>query len=110
MATEYKIAAKIRTTELSDTQFYVVPANKSFISTMLNVSNGEETDDIVYSVGVIKNGETSADIVYLVQNKTLSVGEIDSLKLGLTLATGDAIYIKTNGKTTNFVLFGAEIS
>ena len=109
MTNQYLIAGKLNTSSTTDVTLYTVPTGKQFISTILNVSNAEALDDVIFSVGVYKSGETIANVVYLIQDRTLAVGVPDPHKLGLTLSAGDTVVVKTDGKAANFVLFGAQI-
>lgn len=106
----YKIAGQSAPAANTDTTIYTVPAGKSFVSSSITICNRDTAASASYRVAVVPSAGTLAVQHYIVYDKPLDAEDFIALVLGLTLATGDKIIVRSSSANLSFNIFGSEIS
>lgn len=110
MATTYKILAQSSPTATTNTLLYgpVGAGIQTVVSTIAICNRGATSS--TYRISVRENGAADASKQYLVFDTTIPSTSTITYTLGITLRTGDAIYILASTGNLSFNAFGSEIS
>jgi len=109
MAEVYKILGQMKPAAVTITIGYAVPASTSTIVSSLTICNTNSTSDTV-RVYVVPSagGPTTTNALYY--ELPLTGHNTFVATLGLTLATGDELQVRSTTGNTNFQFFGTEVS
>lgn len=111
MASNYKVLGQSAPVADTDTTVYTVPASSSAVIstiTLCNRSTGSSASS--FRIAVVPNGETLGPQHYLMYGELLDVKESLAKTMGLTLATGDSIVVRSDSADLSFCVFGNEIT
>ncbi len=106
----YGVAGQVKPVGGLDAGIYTAPALKAFVASTLVVCNQHETEADSFWIQIVKSGETPNDAGYIYFNHPLAQRESKQITIGLTLAAGDAILVKSTSGYISFNLFGAELA
>lgn len=111
MPTAYKIAGQAAPAANQDTTLYSVPALKSFLSSTVTIVN-RNTAGVMgsFRMAVVPSGETLSNKHYIEYETLLQSRESKRVTIGMTLATGDSVIVRSSSADMSFTLFGAELS
>lgn len=108
MATTYKILGQVSPTDTSNTDLYTVPTGYSSVVSTLSVTN-IGTNATAATVYVRKNGAAAGDVNTLVPGTLIDAKSFNPITVGLTLAAGDIVTVKSGiASSLTFQLFGSE--
>jgi len=111
MALSYKIAGQSAPAIDTDTTIYTVPAATQFVGSTISVCNRDAAGSpVAFRVAVVPSAETLATKHYLIYDELIDVRSSRRFTLGITLATGDKVIVRTDTANLSFTLFGSEIS
>lgn len=111
MALFYKIAGQSAPVINTDTPLYTVPAATQFVGSTISICNRATTGSpVAFRVAVIPSGGTLAIEHYLIYDELIDVRSSKRFTLGITLAAGDKVVVRTDSASLSFTLFGSEIS
>jgi hypothetical protein len=110
MATTYKILAQSAPVTNTATLLYgpVGAGIQTVVSTIAICNRGNTAS--TYRISVRENGAADAPKQYLVFDSTVPSVSTLTYTLGITLKTGDAIYVLASTNNLSFNAFGSEIS
>jgi hypothetical protein len=110
MATTYKILAQSAPVATTNTLLYgpVGAGIQTVVSTIAICNRGNTS--ATYRISVRENGAADSTKQYLVFDTTIPSTSTITYTLGITLKTGDAIYILSSTNNLSFNAFGSEIS
>lgn len=109
MATVYKILAQSAPISNTATLFYgPVGAGINTVVSTISVCNRGNSSS-TYRISVRENGAADATKQYLVFDTTVPSASTITYTLGITLKTGDAIYILSSTNNLSFNAFGSEV-
>lgn len=111
MPKQYKVAGQAAPSANTDTLLYAVPGNTSFVQSTLSICNRNVSGTIAaFRIAVVPSGEILSDKHYLVYDDLVDSRGNRFLTLGLSLAAGDSIYVRSSTPELSFSLFGVELS
>jgi hypothetical protein len=110
MATTYKILAQSSPVSNTATLLYgpVGAGIQTVVSTIAICNRGSSSS--TYRLSVRENGAADSAKQYLVFDATVPATSTVTYTLGITLRTGDAIYVLSSTNNLSFNAFGSEIS
>lgn len=108
MTVSYKVLGQVNPAINTNVDVYTVPATKSAIVSTLNVCNMGSVDGTI-QIAVRPGGEALAAKHYIAYDTTVTKNDAIGLTIGITLATGDVITVRSNVATMTFNVFGSEI-
>lgn len=110
MATTYKILAQSSPVSNTPTLFYgPVGAGINTVFSTISVCN-RGNSSATYRISVRENGAADSTKQYLVFDTTVPSTSTITYTLGITLKTGDAVYILSSTNNVSFNAFGSEIA
>jgi hypothetical protein len=110
MATTYKILAQSAPVGTTITPLYgpVGAGIQTVVSTISICNRGNSSS--TYRISVRENGAVDSAKQYIVFDSTIPATSTITYTLGITLKTGDAIYVYASTNNLSFNAFGSEIS
>jgi hypothetical protein len=110
MATIYKILAQSAPVGTTNTLLYgpVGAGIQTVVSTIAICNRGNTS--ATYRISVRENGAADSSKQYLVFDSTIPSTSTITYTLGITLKTGDAIYVLASNNFLSFNAFGSEIT
>jgi hypothetical protein len=110
MPTTYKILAQSAPISNTATPLYgpVGAGIQTVISTLVVCNRGNVAS--TYRISVRENGAADNAKQYLVFDATVPAASTVTYTLGITVRTGDSIYIFSSSSNLSFNLFGSEIT
>lgn len=103
----YLIAGQAAPVANQVTTLFQVPDGKQFVSSSLVVCNGNSSGSVIsVDIAVVPNGGTLGNGNYLFKNYPVNGRDSKSIVIGMTLAAGDAVIVKSSDGSTAFTLFG----
>jgi hypothetical protein len=110
MATTYKILAQSAPVATIATPLYgpVGAGIQTVVSTISICNRGNSSS--TYRLSVRENGAVDSAKQYLVFDSTVPATSTVTYTLGITLRTGDAIYVYSSTNNLSFNAFGSEIT
>jgi hypothetical protein len=110
MPTTYKILAQSSPVATTPTLLYgpVGAGIQTVVSTIAICNRGNTSS--TYRISVRENGAADSSKQYLVFDTTIPSTSTITYTLGITLKTGDAIYVLSSTNFLSFNAFGSEIS
>lgn len=110
MAFTYKILGQASPSDTSALLLYQAPSATSAIISSLSIAN-LLTSEKSFSVYVVASGDTAADSNVLMKDIALAGNGAIQISVGITLGTGDAIYVKSNtASALTYQAFGSEVA
>ena len=108
MAT-YRVLGQTAPTSTTAAELYTVPSLTSTVLSSITITNITATDT-TYRVHVVKSGGSGAATNALVYDEVIRARSMTALTLGVSLATGDAIYAAPGANNAVvFHAFGSEV-
>jgi hypothetical protein len=110
MATTYKILAQSAPVSNTNTLLYgpIGAGIQTVVSTIAICNRGNTS--ATYRISVRENGAADSTKQYLVFDSTIPSTSTITYTLGITLKTGDAVYILASTGNVSFNAFGSEIT
>jgi hypothetical protein len=110
MPTTYKILAQSAPVTNTATLLYgpVGAGIQTVVSTIAICNRGATS--ATYRISVRENGAADAPKQYIVFDSTVPSSSTVTYTLGVTLRTGDAVYVLASTNNVSFNAFGSEIS
>ena len=110
MATTYKILAQSAPVSTVITPLYgpVGAGIQTVVSTISICNRGNSSS--TYRLSVRENGAADSAKQYIVFDSTIPATSTITYTLGITLRTGDAIYVLASSNNLSFNVFGSEIT
>lgn len=110
MATVYKVLGQLAPAAADANGMYTVPASTSSVVSTIIVANRSATAD-TFRISLTKSGDGEGTSPSFIAYET-PIGGNDStiISLGITLAAGDKIRVRSTNGTLSFNAFGTEIS
>lgn len=109
MPNGYKVAGQAAPAANADTNLYVVPASKMFVGSTLNVASRNTSGAISsFRVAVVPSGESLSAKHYIEYEKLIQSRGSKRLTIGITLAAGDTVIVRSSDGNLSFSLFGTE--
>jgi hypothetical protein len=109
LATTYKILGQSLPTSTNNATLYTVPASKEAICSTLAITNVTGTD-ASFRVFVVPSAGTASTSNALVYDATITANSYAAFSLGITLATGDSLVVRSGtGSAVCFNAFGTEL-
>jgi hypothetical protein len=110
MPTTYKILAQSSPVVTTPTLFYgpVGAGINTVVSTLAVCNRGASS--ATFRISIRENGAADNAKQYIAFDQTVPATSTVTFTLGITLKTGDAIYIYSSTNTLSFNAFGSEIS
>jgi hypothetical protein len=110
MATTYKILAQSSPVATTPTLLYgpVGTGIQTVVSTIAICNRGNASS--TYRISIRENGAADSSKQYIVFDASVPATSTITYTLGITLKTGDAVYIYSATNTLSFNAFGSEIS
>lgn len=110
MASVYKVLGQQKPADTNNATLYTVPASTEAIVSTLSVTNLTGLD-ASFRVFVVKSGNSASTSNALVYDSTLTANSFTAFTLGLTLAAGDFLVVRSGtGDAIAFQAFGTELS
>lgn len=108
MPTAYKVLGQSAPAAASLTTLYTVPASTQAVCSTLVIANrGVST---FYRVAVRPGGASIANEHYIVYDAALNQYDSNFLTLGISLAAGDVVSVRSTSGDVSFGLYGAELT
>jgi hypothetical protein len=110
MATTYKILAQSSPVSTTPTLLYgpVGAGINTVVSTLAICNRGSSSS--TFRISIRENGAADSAKQYIAFDTTVPATSTITYTLGITLKTGDAIYIYSSTNNLSFNAFGSEIS
>lgn len=110
MATTYKILAQSAPVANTATLFYgpVGTSINTVVSTIAVCNRGNSAS--TFRISIRENGAVDSAKQYIAFDVTIPATSTITYTLGITLKTGDAVYIYASTNNLSFNAFGSEIS
>lgn len=110
MATTYKILAQAAPITNTPTLFYgpVGAGINTVVSTLAICNRGNSSS--TFRISIRENGAADNPKQYIAFDQTVPATSTITYTLGITLKTGDAIYVYSSTNNLSFNAFGSEIS
>jgi hypothetical protein len=110
MATTYKILAQSSPVSTTPTLLYgpVGAGINTVISTLAICNRGSSSS--TFRISIRENGAADSAKQYIAFDTTVPATSTITYTLGITLKTGDAVYIYSSTNNLSFNAFGSEIS
>ena len=111
MTSTYKIAGQAAPAANTDTTLYTVGSGKQFVGSSLVICN-RNTAGVAskYRVAVVPSGGTLANANYLIYDNFIDSRETKTRTIGISLAVGDFVVVRSDSADLSFTLFGAELT
>jgi len=111
MASTYKVLGQASPSANTDTNLYVVPVSKSVVISTLTICNRNTSNGTsMFRIAIVPNGETLSNKHYIAYEQFIDSRKSIDKTLGLSLAAGDTVVVRSDTTDLSFSLFGAEIS
>ena len=111
MANNYKTVGQAAPSANTDTNLYVVPANNRFVSSTLSICNRNVSGvNSKFRVAVVPNGESLSNKHYVIYEQFINSRDTIYKSIGMTLAEGDTVIVRSDSADLSFSLFGNEIT
>jgi len=110
MPTVYKVLGQSAPEATTDTNLYTVPASTQAVVSTISIANRSSSVASLFRVAVRPNGATIANQHYIAYDASIGAADAINLTLGVTLATGDIITVRSSTENLSFNVFGSEIS
>jgi hypothetical protein len=111
MPNSYKVAGQAAPAANTDVDLYVVPATKSFVSSSIVICNRNVTGvNSKFRIAVVPSGGTLSNQHYLIYDQFIEDRDTIIKTIGISLATGDKVVVRSDSADLSFTLFGSEIS
>jgi hypothetical protein len=110
MAKNYRIAGQQAPLANTDTTLYTVPASTQFVGSTLTICNRDVSVVSSYRVMVVPSGDILGNKHYIAYDVLISGRGTDKLTIGIALASGDKVYVRSDTANLSFTLFGAELT
>lgn len=91
----------------TDTDLYTVPTGKATVGSSLTIAN-RNVGGIKYRVAIRVGGAALANKQYIAYDCYLPGNSSDAVVIGMTLAAGDIVTVRSDTANTSFNLFGDE--
>jgi hypothetical protein len=110
MATTYKVLGQALPAVQTQTVLYTVTTGKQCVVSSLVICN-QTSAAASYRIAVLPFGETliAADKHWIVYGATVGASDTTVVTPGITLASGDKIYVYGSTATISFSVFGTEL-
>jgi len=110
MATTYKILAQSSPVSTTPTLLYgpVGAGINTVVSTLAICNRGSSSS--TFRISIRENGAADSAKQYIAFDTTVPATSTITYTLGITLKTGDAVYIYSSTNNLSFNAFGSEIS
>lgn len=110
MATTYKILAQSSPVATTPTLLYgpVGAGINTVVSTLAICNRGSSSS--TFRISIRENGAADSAKQYIAFDTTVPAASTITYTLGITLKTGDAIYVYSSTNNLSFNAFGSEIS
>jgi hypothetical protein len=111
MATNYKVLSqKVVTTANTAVSAYTVPSSTQAIVSSISVCNTDTTGK-TFDISIKKSGDSSTSAYqYVVKGQKILAAQNVTYTLGITLATGDQVFVNSSSTLVAFNLFGTELA
>lgn len=113
MATTYKILGQVIPSANVDTTAYTVPAVTTALVSSIVVAN-QSASSGTFRIAARVNGASLAAKQYLYYDTSIGANtaslSVQMLELGLTLAAGDVITVRSSSGAISFQVFGVELT
>ena len=109
MAETCKVLAQISPVAVTLTDAYTVPVATSVVISSITVAN-RSTAASRYQISIAVGGAADNIIQYIFYDVSLANRSTDAIVLGITLAAGDVIRVRTDDGNCSFNVFGAQIT
>lgn len=111
MASNYKVLGQAAPALDTDTTVYTVPASSSAVISTFTICNRTSGSGAsAFRIAVVPSGESLSNKHYLMYGEYLDAKESIFKTIGLTLATGDSLVVRSDSSDLSFSIFGNEIS
>lgn len=111
MPNTYKTAGQAAPAASTNTDLYVVPANKNFVSSSIVICNRNVSGGVSkFRIAVVPSGESLANKHYLFFDQFIDMRDTLSKVLGISMSAGDKVVVWADSADLSFSLFGSEIS
>jgi hypothetical protein len=105
MAVQYSTLAQAHPQATTDTTFYTVPTGKEAVISTLVIANSQGSSS-TFRIAVRPGGETLENKHYTAFDVPIAAGVTLGLTIGITLAAGDVITVRSASTRLGFSLFG----
>jgi hypothetical protein len=106
----YKILGQAAPAANTDSNLCVVGAGKQVVTSTLVVCNRSTTQGVAkFRVAVVPSGATLDAQHYLRYDELVEYRASQDIKIGMTLAAGDTVIVRSSDGNISFTLFGQEI-
>ena len=109
MADTYKVLGQSKPAATTLTAAYTVPASTSSLVSSITVANQSATATS-YRLSVAIAGAVDTAAQYIAYDVAIAGNEVQSLTLGIGLATTDVVRVYNTLATLSFNIFGIEIT
>lgn len=109
MASTYKILAQNKPGATTLTDAYTVPASTSAVISTIAVANQSGTATS-YRISVAAAGAADTAKQYIAYDVAIAGNEMQTLTLGISLATTDVVRVYNTLATLSFNIFGVELT
>jgi hypothetical protein len=109
MAETYKVLAQVSPAATILTDAYTVPASTSTVISSITVANRSSSASR-YRISIAVGGAADAVQQYIAFDVSLANRSTDSFVIGITLAAGDVIRVRTDDGNCSFNVFGAQVT
>lgn len=111
MSKNYKVLGQSAPAGTVSTELYVVPAaTTSIISTLAYVNRDVSGITAAFRVAVVPAGQVLGNKHYIEYEKLVETRGSGKITIGVSLASGDKIYVQSDTGNVSFSLFGVEIT
>jgi hypothetical protein len=110
MATSYKVLGQVAPSATTDTTLYTSPAGTQTVISTIVVANLSSTETPLYRIAVRPGGETLANKHYLAYDVPIGITDSTTITLGITMAAGDVLTVRSTTANLVFNAFGSQIS
>lgn len=110
MANNYKVLGQAAAAAATDTLLYTVPANTQTIGSSVAAANRDPAVTAAYRVAVVPSADSLNTKHYLRYDKLLAPRDDNQMVIGISLAAGDKVYVRSDTGNVSFSLFGNEIT
>ena len=111
MADVYKVLGQVNPSAETATTLYTVPSNTQSVISTISVCN-TASSDTTFRIIIQKTGDQSSISLkqYFAYDTKLFKNDTTSITVGITLAAGDRVQVRSLSNTVSFQAFGSEMS
>jgi hypothetical protein len=106
----YKVLGQLVPAVNNDEIVYTTPALTNSVISTITVTSLEATITASYRIAIVPSGQTLAAKHYIRYDKLIEAKDNASITLGVTIAAGDRVYIRSTSANVAFGVFGVEIT